>query len=66
MRRSGKPRAQRYGTPLVWLALMPLGWYTVDSSIGGGSTLYRSAGRARLYRSPWPVVPSSRQRRSMA
>ena len=41
MRRSGKPQVARYGSSLVWLALMPVGCYGTETGPGGGSVLYR-------------------------
>lgn len=40
LRRPGPPKVQRYGN-LVWLALMPIGDYAIDSAPGGASVLYR-------------------------
>ena len=32
---------QRYGSNLIWLALMPLAHYHVETALGGGSVLFR-------------------------
>ena len=39
--RSGKPKVARYGTGLIWLALMPVGIYRSETGPGGSSVLFR-------------------------
>jgi hypothetical protein len=41
LRRSGKPQVQRYGSRLIWLALVPAGTYHSETELAGSSVLFR-------------------------